>query len=1071
MKHIWCMMVFFLSLLEQSFALIGGRDKFPVKEFFQISFEEIDTCYLCFTNPNEKKCCSCNLGHLNDNWCIDILWYGGQKDLSSYLRYLEEAYYDYKIYDNDVTCEAILPTLFRGKVEHAFMFSLASKESCLDDSGNMSRNTMSPRFDMNDEWLYVNQYCADKDGAYATRPIDVEVGCSHDVGVVENTLLKNTTDEMESNCYFQVLRKDIRRFLKRNFCPLEKSTCPYRHVHHNLCKAYYAPTRGYKNYHCFLCDNDNAKTTSETLFPLQKSNYECKNNYCNMTGSNDFLEYPFTFQMRADGLGEYRVENITRSFPVWKFLHKISDSKHLIGINSSSLTNELCKMHSSSTCCSCDLKVCMKFNTCCMDVLWDENQSISIDEYINNFIDASKHYKKQTCEKLIPGTPTMYISYKMVSTCSNSLTKIRSEKCTSVGSTLRSYLPVIGQDGYLYRNAYCAECNDVVTYHAVDLAVECLNHALATSFQSCQFSIETDNSTVIKKCLNDEDINYELYNDFCMTNGHYVFRNIHCDKCRFQIDFDENAIITFWYSWSLMISFTINGKIDSIQPLWNCKVHMCDENDFSSIMTLPAKTALPANLTCGNRDEALRGFDEIDNCLEEGINLHLFIVTSNMYNFDIKIVTMGKILEILNTTQDRISIYFQNSSVIVRQFNKTIRIDEINGIISYMYEILSLTLTHEVRFVFTPSKEPLISNFTSIIHTFPNRKYCHSLETEQINMKKISSLCDSVKESTKRDEYIFVNFDQNGLTTNLARCKLFFSELDVPHASALNDAIIYIAVIVLPLSLFSYAVLLILVTRSSYIESYHKKMIIVLFSCILFADGLFMISYILTVSGYNKIFVVCKVTGILMHFGVVMSLQWLMILGYILYTRCVYRRQVVDITKHLLLTASISILIIVGSLIFDYTKIIQIGYGENGICALQGFQGRLFFHIIPLAACVIGTLVLITKSIYTLLNEYNIDKENLNISLILIGITIVIGLTEGVGFVQSNNISVPSLILSLSYVLLRSVRGFMLTMLCIYKRNYNPSIGDKKKAVHSKENHGSSNDLELNDFYHSGVRR
>ena len=127
-------------------------------------------------------------------------------------------------------------------------------------------------------------------------------------------------------------------------------------------------------------------------------------------------------------------------------------------------------------CCSCK-NDCMVYHICCIDKLWNRQQSINLQTYIKSFIKTSSQYRDLECEEAFPFAVShghKSSSYFMVTTCGSGADEHDKNYCLT-GNILsfQSSLPVIGNDNYLYKNMYCAQCNFVREFQTVDVKVEC----------------------------------------------------------------------------------------------------------------------------------------------------------------------------------------------------------------------------------------------------------------------------------------------------------------------------------------------------------------------------------------------------------------------------------------------------------------------------------------------------------------------------------------------------------------------------------------------------------------------
>lgn len=116
----------------------------------------------------------------------------------------------------------------------------------------------------------------------------------------------------------------------------------------------------------------------------------------------------------------------------------------------------------SSRCCSCDPHLCILTGTCCIDTFWNSSYT-NVDGYLKDLVKITKdgYNKDLKCLNVFPYmTQVGYktLAYYMIASCLPDASGSDEEKCHSAELNF-DLTPVIGDDGYLYRNSYCAKCN------------------------------------------------------------------------------------------------------------------------------------------------------------------------------------------------------------------------------------------------------------------------------------------------------------------------------------------------------------------------------------------------------------------------------------------------------------------------------------------------------------------------------------------------------------------------------------------------------------------------------------
>ena len=124
-------------------------------------------------------------------------------------------------------------------------------------------------------------------------------------------------------------------------------------------------------------------------------------------------------------------------------------------------------------CCDCHSH-CMRYKTCCIDKLWDRNNPIPIETYLDRFVNETRKYKDLTCETLLTLPKNSgHDSEKllMVSTCLPTASRVDIAKC--INSINEVTTPVYGIDKYLYKSSSCAKCNLIHQFDIVNITADC----------------------------------------------------------------------------------------------------------------------------------------------------------------------------------------------------------------------------------------------------------------------------------------------------------------------------------------------------------------------------------------------------------------------------------------------------------------------------------------------------------------------------------------------------------------------------------------------------------------------
>ena len=205
----------------------------------------------------------------------------------------------------------------------------------------------------------------------------------------------------------------------------------------------------------------------------------------------------------------YITSAICHEFPWKDIFNHSSDLETIKG-------NYLCSgksRYQSNKCCE-RTKECLKYKTCCIDILWKVERLVRFKKYLDLLINVSSIYKDTSCEPILPVTIQNNLNYTsenilMVSECLNHASNIDREGCKqSSGTSFDSIMPVFGSDQYIYKNAFCARCNFIKHFLFVNLTAKCEvnkrhDKKLYQRLVNCSFKITPTDSMKkhIKTCI------------------------------------------------------------------------------------------------------------------------------------------------------------------------------------------------------------------------------------------------------------------------------------------------------------------------------------------------------------------------------------------------------------------------------------------------------------------------------------------------------------------------------------------------------------------------------------------
>jgi len=210
---------------------------------------------------------------------------------------------------------------------------------------------------------------------------------------------------------------------------------------------------------------------------------------------------------------------------------------------------------------------------------------------------------------------------------------------------------------------------------------------------------------------------------------------------------------------------------------------------------------------------------------------------------------------------------------------------------------------------------------------------------------------------------------------------------------------------------------------------------------LLFTDILFLVA-----TQINDNFVACKTIGILLHWGLLATHTWVVIMAFDLLSRfgsvaiAVVKSSKKRFIKYCVFVVGAPTFIVGTALVLNEQQVYISGYGSDNICFIRNLYPRIYFYIIPTAASFIIALGAFTKSIVTIKVQedktrkvlLNSGREDNNVLVIGLKLVLTLGLIEMIGFIQiaKHNLSEDEEIINAFfatfYTICRSLRGVIL---------------------------------------------
>lgn len=991
---------FILSTEETSDTEV--QSPFPASTFFNTT-EDTMTKYLCQKRENEKKCCSCNPWMFEEGRCIDVFWDNTKSySLNEYLKELESKV---NVYTSNKPCRSLIP--FKNydseqyRIKSKFYNATTKKyHDCHQSTGNK----IIPLVWVRDGGLYINKQCALADDDVNLRDclnFDVSVTCK-DVDILQENMIFDL--DMESklkDCSFKIAASspsEVLHDVKSMKCSHKKNNCKKGSKYYNLCNAYYAPTQGYENKHCYMCDkNVNSK------IPF---NGECKDLSRTVYVGDDTVIEPPTLEEEAKSVSqderhsgvrfdlvastndEWIIKHLKYSFPISKFLG-ISDT------NMTYLYSRFMLCGSSNEnkerLCDCDDE-CVKYKTCCSDKFWNISKPVTEHEYKSMFRKNLQGYKDQKCENIPPsqlGNNTK--RYYMVISCLPTSKRLLKEKCLNANQS--DLVPVLGSDSYLYKNEFCALCNFV--YVSSPVYVKCADDISGLNKTTNCTWVITSRSVSIRTCT-----------DKPLSIGNiYKF---HSNFYRFKREMYRHDSIR-------RRSFEKCSSDELIQIFVICKI------------------------------KSLKTTEEI----------------------------MRRISEFFNKTKSEVNIYHKDGNKVIFCIQEMFTISRLNETLkTHMFKPYTVRENNE-SVIFTPLVEPMIKAL--------NRSYNqHNHENEACFELTSNSLiyfsdcdCNSSNTTTNAvwvlfkwsdDEEDSLKCHRNELkyecnNSNNKKSRISDASFRIKHSSskrfttcswqsAMTKGYTVLLTVDSSLSLIGslinilfYSLFIFIYYRLNDIRSMYGIGLLSLVLSLLLAEVMYFLAMVLRLSGNDENLPLCKLIAITLHFCLLKTHIWNIIVTYdllTLYTNLSFKR--LHQYSYVILAFTVTFCLVLISFLFDQFDVISIGYGDNGICVPHKFYGQLLFQIIPAALSTLVSLIFLRLLSRKIKKSSDMDHRSRNktrVALLVFKCTIVLAVSEGIGFIsvksptKANSDITIYMISNALYILARSLRGIVF-FVCFY---------------------------------------
>lgn len=229
------------------------------------------------------------------------------------------------------------------------------------------------------------------------------------------------------------------------------------------------------------------------------------------------------------------------------------------------------------------------------------------------------------------------------------------------------------------------------------------------------------------------------------------------------------------------------------------------------------------------------------------------------------------------------------------------------------------------------------------------------------------------------------------------------------------------------------------------LQNFSGLSVLVLSMSLLITDASFFAGKALKMAEYesNQL---CQALGIVSHISLLVAFYWgVVITSNVLNT---VRSNLIEqypakakLMIHIICSFVISAVVVATGVLLDHFKVVIFTYGNDGICALHGYDARWFSMAIPLGISSVLSLISLLVSVFYISQEASNNREILGDGnfvkmsklkvavkvIVITGFAEVIGLVDLHDFAQNDdNELIVETVFSFLYSLLKGFRGAML---------------------------------------------
>lgn len=669
-------------------------------------------------------------------------------------------------------------------------------------------------------------------------------------------------------------------------------------------------------------------------------------------------------------------------------------------------------------CCAC-VGDCYIFLACCAHNDWLQlkgntstikNESLVLSAAQTLLV--RKRIKEEKCEVLIP--PSVAKGYKsnsyfMVKTCKENTTAADQEKCVASNyDQTNSFFPVFDESGILYRNEFCAKCNNAKEIMGIGITLKC-QYKDKQPRAGCFYSLDTMD-LVGTLCFSDKEgnegkmcrVDHPMYK-LCVRYNTSATQEVNyfCKLCEEGYEMPLKTYLEggcmdlairktsyeWWYCYDLDNEATPYNFCNFQPP---CpQFYQKDDNICIKMTQLAIKHELFDNCYLKNDVKLffknpndlrsiknyLRPFGLPELVVERHDAFSTVIKTKTFINEEIKniIPSLQSKDEVTIIHPDADSLAFSSAVEFSHVFSKKHLCAKIKNLLTDVdVEITSNcnvtymgdTIEPDKLLMWTSIGKGIMSRHLSMCSAFYQPlDYCRHriLDSKEVtiltNLSMIRNAEGGERSMYQIEEYVPLVDNKFGI------CFIEDTvELQSWHSTMLSIQE-YLSLYGTLISIIAYILIIVLFCYIKETQSNHHFCILVLCLAFTIEEILYFVLALLKSYDVSLSSAQCKIIGVVNHFTDLFIQFWLCIFTVsvsINVTRNL--TETVRIKRSLVMSFLLTFAFVITAFIFTEAQILDARYEDFIGCFLTGFYSRLLLRLVPIVLCIVTSLVFVCSS-------------------------------------------------------------------------------------------------------------